>query len=161
MLVVTGVPRSGTSLLMQLAQAAGMKPVLSGRDGYYEPADLAPTTLAKLHGPDIAIKVLTPWLLPALAAGFAPNQILVADRDADAMRRSQLAYRPNRPLPHWTSIEARDRALANIHDIPMFMVKYEQLLADSLSVCQDIVEFLGRGCASVLADVPDRSMKHY
>jgi hypothetical protein len=96
--VVTGLPRSGTSLAMQLLEAAGIPPYTDGvrradaanPRGYYEAEVVKQLPghsawLEEVEGK--AVKVIH-QLLPALPPGF-PYQVLVMQRSLPAVLDSQ------------------------------------------------------------------------
>ena len=112
--VVSGLPRSGTSLMMQILEAAGITPFTDGKrnadesnqKGYYEHDKVA----ALLSTPDKswlkdargkAIKVVTPLLaglplklrMPDSAPEPLHYRILYMERDMDEILRSQDAMR--------------------------------------------------------------------
>lgn len=96
--VVTGLPRSGTSLAMQWLEAAGIPPYTDGRrvadasnpQGYYE-ADIVQTLPASSdwlgQAEGHALKVIH-LLLPHLPLD-RPYRVLVMTRDLTAVLRSQ------------------------------------------------------------------------
>jgi hypothetical protein len=163
------MPRCGTSLLMQLAWAAGLTPILGGRGadqfnerGYFEPSWMRPEFLVSLNGWDGAVKAFLPRLSEALDAGFRPERILLADRDAYAVQQSWAAFQ-GRNIPEWMDPIRNADALGVVRDsgIPMLTVEYEGLLADPTAWCGAIVAFLGRGHVETLAKIPDARLNHH
>src|SRR5208283_4553299 len=109
LIVVTGLPRSGTSMLMQMLAAGGMGVLSDGLRaadednprGYleYEPVkNLLRDSKWLFRARGKAIKVVAP-LLAALPAGLACRAILI-ERDLDEVLDSQerMLVRLNRPL---------------------------------------------------------------
>ena len=108
--IVTGPPRSGTSLAMQLLEAAGIKPVTDGSRkaddhnaaGYYEHDAVKDWTLneswlAKEAGN--ALKVVFPLLRQA-PMPLGPKVIIAMRRDTNALLQSQrkMAHAEGAPL---------------------------------------------------------------
>lgn len=98
--VVTGLPRAGTSLVMQMVEAAGVPPFTDGTReadpsnprGYYEHERIKKLPRDTDWLPDAdghAVKVVAP-LLPGLPSGPTYRVILV-ERDLDEVLRSQTA----------------------------------------------------------------------
>ena len=162
--VVSGLPRSGTSLMMQLLVAAGIAPMTDARRapdednplGYFE---LEKTlSLAKDNSwiPEArgkAIKIVA-QLLPMLPAGEHYN-IVFMDRDLDEVVASQHAMlvRQNRTgaqlddaklkETYTVQLERVRRGLAQRADVRTLTVNYSNLLADATAEVLRLAQFLG------------------
>jgi hypothetical protein len=162
--VVSGLPRSGTSLMMQLLVAAGIAPMTDSRRapdednplGYFE---LEKTlSLAKDNSwiPESrgkAIKIVA-QLLPLLPAGEHYN-IVFMDRDLDEVVASQHAMlaRQNRTgaqlddaklkEAYTAQLERVRRVLAHRGDVRALTVNYGKLLVDATAEIARLSEFLG------------------
>lgn len=163
--VVTGVPRSGTSLLMQ-ALAAGGLPLLADAArppdadnprGYFEwePAKRLPREsdwLERALGR--AVKV-PHRLVPALPEGFA-YRVLVARRawsEVIASQDAMLARRgaeppviaPERLAAVFEGQLREVEAFAATRAAPLLSVEYARLVAEPEAACAEISAFLGGG----------------
>ena len=162
--VVTGLPRSGTSLMMQLLVAAGIEPLTDARRapdednplGYFE---LEKTlSLAKDNSwiPEArgkAIKIVA-QLLPLLPAGEHYN-IVFMDRDLDEVVASQHAMlaRQNRTGANMEVRKLKEtytaqlgrvrRMLAHRSDVRTLTVNYGRLLATTPMEISRLAQFLG------------------
>ena len=162
--VVTGLPRSGTSLMMQLLVAAGIAPMtdsLRAPDednpmGYFE---LEKTlSLAKDNSwiPEArgkAIKIVA-QLLPLLPTGEHYN-IVFMDRDLDEVVASQHAMlaRQNRTgaqladkklkETYAAQLERVRRVLAHRGDVRTLTMNYGNLLTDAATEVARLAQFLG------------------
>ena len=162
--IVSGLPRSGTSLMMQLLVAAGIAPMTDSRRapdednplGYFE---LEKTlSLAKDNAwiPEArgkAIKIVA-QLLPLLPAGEFYN-IVFMDRDLDEVVASQHAMlaRQNRTgaqlddaklkETYAAQLERVRRLLAQRADVRTLTVNYSKLLAESPEEVGRLAQFLG------------------
>jgi hypothetical protein len=162
--VVTGVPRSGTSLAMQMLAAGGM-PILSdllrapdadNPRGYFEldlvkqlPAD--PSSLPPSEG--MAVKVIH-LLLPHLPQDRA-YRVIVMHRDFSEVVLSQGimlerrgtsggALSPERMAAVLAQQMARLRLWCNERpDIPVLEIEHSQVLAQPLVIAGEINRFLG------------------
>ena len=162
--VVSGLPRSGTSLVMQMLQAGG-HPILCDESrpadadnprGYLEYVKVRTlerdaSWLAEAEGR--AVKVVSP-LLSSLPTGFDYRVIFVR-RDLREVIRSQelMLQRRNQPTGpdsatmtihferHLTSI---DKWLAGRQDMQVLNCQHATLMSDPASVARTIAEFLQR-----------------
>ena len=166
--VVTGLPRSGTSLLMQMLAAGGM-PVLTDelraadRDnprGYleFEPVkNLLHDSgwLSEARGK--AVKIIAP-LLAALPPGL-PCRVILCQRDLDEVLESQqrmLLHRNQLPAPaperrqllkdEYVRTIGRVKAmLAGRPHAQLLVVDYSAAISDALATAERINSFLGGG----------------
>lgn len=161
-IVVSGLPRSGTSLMMQMLQVGGV-PILSdgertpdedNPEGYleWEPIKTIaehPERIAEAEGR--AVKVIS-MLLPALPMN-RPYRILFMVRPVEEVAASQarmLERRGQRTPDPATMVgplrahfDATLRSLAQSTRVAGLAVPYRQLLTDPQACVQKIVEFLG------------------
>jgi hypothetical protein len=161
--VVTGLPRSGTSLAMQLLEAAGIPPFTDGRRGaddsnprgYYE-AEIVKTLpedqswLGQAEGQ--AVKVIH-LLLPHLPAGHR-YRVLVMERDLGAVLRSQQRMlerlgRKGAQLPeerlkavYGGQLQAMERWLEALPPQALLRLDFEACLADPLLPAQQLLHWL-------------------
>lgn len=161
--IVTGLPRSGTSLMMQMLAAGGLEPMTDGvrapnednPRGFLEweavkrlPSD--PSVLDAAKGK--AVKVLTP-LLPHLP-GVHRYKILFMRRPTAEVVRSQLAMLERSGKP--PRLEAGEigrrmeaqagqllKALGEAKQVELLVVDYPELVADPSPWIVRIAAFLG------------------
>lgn len=156
--VVTGLPRSGTSMMMQMLAAAGIEPYTDHKRppdthnprGYFEhenvkrlarDASWVPETRGK------AVKIVAP-LLPFLPAGERYRVILMR-RDLNAVLASQQAML-GAATPATDLIEAFaaqldrvERWLGKLPGAQTFAVDYAAALADPVRTAAELAAFLG------------------
>lgn len=161
--VVTGLPRSGTSLAMQLLEAAGIPPFTDGRrgadasnpQGYYE-AEIVQSLphdsswLAQAEGK--AVKVIH-LLLPHLPDCHR-YRVLVMQRDLGAVLRSQRRMlerlgRSGAQLPeerlravYGAQLKAMERWLEALPPQALLRLNFEACLADPLPSAQQLLRWL-------------------
>lgn len=166
--VVSGLPRSGTSLLMQLLEAAGLE---LARDDARGPDADNPRGYAELEAAKgirrdaaflagcrgRAVKVVAP-LLSALPPDHAYRVVFV-ERDLDEVLASQrtMLERAGRAVPSaddpalgraFASTLARCRAwLAERPGIDAFYVAHRRLIQDPWATVEGLAEFLRRTSA--------------
>ncbi|MDE3196677.1 MAG: histidine phosphatase family protein [Acidobacteriota bacterium] len=173
MIVVTGLPRSGTSMVMQML-AAGNVPVLSdglreadedNPRGYfeYEPVRGLLRNAGWLPGAEgKAIKIVAPLLPADLAA-----RIILIERDLDEVLDSQerMLLRRNQTLP--ATPERRQllkaeyrRIIERVKQRPgLLVLQYQDVVGDPLAAARRIGEFLGGGLdVSKMAEAVDPSL---
>lgn len=161
--VVSGLPRSGTSLMMQILQAAGIEAFTDGRReadasnerGYFEHARVAGlmtqrdrTWLDEARGH--ALKVVAP-LLPALPPRKHPLRVLFMDRAMDEILESQarmLEQQGKRASADdvgkaYGQQVRQARAWCLTHRIPAMVVDYETLVHRPEDILTEIHCFLG------------------
>ena len=163
--VVSGLPRSGTSLLMQMLAAGGL-PVLADASrppdrhnprGYFElaAAKRLPTDagfLASAVGR--AVKLVVP-LACALPAGSGPYRVVLVRRSLDEVLASQDAMlEGDAPdgLPEPRLREIFRAQLAELEawaetrpDVALLAVEHAELLAEPRRIAAALSEFLGGG----------------
>ncbi len=162
--VVSGLPRSGTSLMMQLLVAAGIEPMTDARRaldednplGYFEfekTLSLAKDNSWIPEARGKAIKIVA-QLLPLLPAGEFYN-IVFMDRDLDEVVASQHAMlarqkRTGAQLDdaklketYAMQLERVRRLLAQRSDVRTLTVNYGNLLADTATEIVRLAQFLG------------------
>lgn len=170
--VVSGLPRSGTSLLMQMLAAAGVPllsdgmrlPDASNRHGYFEHRRVralgsdpeAPVWLAR-RAPGHAVKVISALLAHLPREPGLRYQVLLAERAAAAVVASQdrmLArlgeagggLDPQRLAEVLAAQQVEARALLERRDdCSWCAVSFEALLAEPTDVVARIAGFLGGG----------------
>jgi len=182
LIVVTGLPRSGTSLVMQMLTAGGLDTVSDesrppdedNPRGYleFEPVKNLLNDSKWLCGArGRAIKIIAP-LLARLPAGLA-CRVILCERDLDEVLDSQerMLRRRNR-LPAATPERRRrlkgeyrrtlDRVKAVLTRRPytqLLVIEYGAVISDSLSAAERINEFLGGGLdARKMAAVVDPAL---
>jgi hypothetical protein len=162
--VVTGLPRSGTSLVMQMLAAGGVRPFTDGARapdasnprGYLEhervkalARDAAWVPEAEGH----ALKVVAP-LLPHLPAGPRYRVVLV-ERDLDEVLRSQAAMlgalgrpagRPDALRPAFERHLAAARAWTAAHAEASLVLPHRELVARPDEAAARLDALVGGGC---------------
>jgi hypothetical protein len=160
--IVTGLPRSGTSLAMQLIAAAGV-PLLvdehrpadaSNPAGYFEFApvlNLAEDASWLERAPGKAVKVLYPLVL-ALPRG--PHyRIIIVDRDLNEVLDSQTAMLDRDQQPShdrsalreaWSGkLAAAWEQLSSRGDCQFLRLEHRDLVTGDVSALSRLIEFLG------------------
>lgn len=167
LVVVTGLPRSGTSMLMQMLQAGGLAVLSDGRReadeqnprGYleFEPVkDLPNHPECLLDGRGKAVKIIAP-LIRALPKDLPCRAILV-ERDLDEVLGSQdrmLASRNRQAVtPERRQVlkleyqRMLDRAKAMLTQRPVtkvLTIEYRNIISDPLATAGLVSAFLGGG----------------
>jgi tetratricopeptide (TPR) repeat protein len=166
--VVTGMPRSGTSMFMQMLAAGGMTVMTDGMRepdednprGYleYEPVKNLLKDSSWLRGArGKVVKIVAPLLI-ALPPGL-PCRIVFTERDLDevldsqdrmlARRRPELVSTPERRQllknEYARTIVRVKAALARRPETSVLTVAYRDAVADPLAVAKKVNEFLGGG----------------
>lgn len=162
LILVSGLPRSGTSLMMQMLARGGLPPMTDGHraadasneEGYFEWEDIKhlardPALLARATGH--AVKVVSP-LLAHLPANHR-YKIIFMTRPAAEIARSQEKMRARldssapaagamEPLlaQHQTEILA---ALRTVPSIELLTIDYPALVADPAAESARVATFLG------------------
>jgi hypothetical protein len=161
--VVSGLPRSGTSMLMQMLVAGGLEPLsdeLRGADasnprGYLEHERVKGLAqdnrwLAEARGK--VIKVVAP-LVPFMPQG-EPYRVILMNRDLDEVVASQASMlkrldRQGSSLdaaqlkPLLQQQLARAAALCQAHQVPVLVVEHREAIENPAAVAQRVAEFLG------------------
>ncbi len=165
-MVVTGLPRSGTSMLMQMLAAGGLGVLADGvREadednprGYleFEPVkNLLQNSKCLLEARGKAVKIVTP-LLSALPAEL-PCYVILCERDLDEVLDSQERMLLHRNRPSAATPERRQmlkeeygRMLARTKDMlgrrpatRLLVVEHRQALSDPLAAARKVNDFLG------------------
>lgn len=179
--IVSGIPRSGTSLVMQMLAAAGIDPLAdAGREqdasnprGYFELADVKRMPRAGTNWISTArgrsMKVIHALLeyLP----GDERYRVLFVDRDLDEVMTSQdrMLERMGEPLGGLPRdrlrqiLESQRQTAYQLLDSKTCFewqrVSHQDLLSAPLETAQEISRFLQRqGCASDMAACVDQSL---
>lgn len=178
--VVSGLPRSGTSLLMQVLAAGGVPPLTDGARaadednprGYFElervkRLDEHPELLDAARGR--AVKIVAP-LLPRLPAGRA-YRVLFMHRDMAEVLASQRRMldrlgRPGAALPDEQLAAAMSRQVAAAiawcratGGVELMEIDHRALCTDPRPTCERIDAFLGGGLdIDAMAAVPDGAL---
>jgi len=168
LIVVTGLPRSGTSMFMQMLAAAGVNIMTDGlREpdednprGYleFEPVkNLLKDSTWLMEGRGKAVKIVAP-LLGALPPGL-PCRIIFTERDLDEVLDSQERMLVRRKQEIVSTPERRQllkneyarttvrvkSALARRPATQVLSVGYRDAVTDALSVAKKVSAFLGGG----------------
>jgi len=166
LVVVTGLPRSGTSMFMQMLAAGGIEILTDGlREpdednprGYleFEPVkNLLKDNSWLLNGRGKAVKIVAP-LLPALPPGL-PCRVIFTERDLDEVLDSQDRMLVRRKQPLTSTPERRKmlrdeyartviRIQALLRHRPgtqLLTLKYRETVADPRAAAKRISAFLG------------------
>jgi tetratricopeptide (TPR) repeat protein len=168
LVVVTGLPRSGTSMLMQMLAAGGMR-VLS--DGLREPDEDNPRGYLEFEpvknllkdskwlfeARGRAVKIVAP-LLTALPPGLA-CRVILSERDLDAVLDSQERMLARRKQPLAATPERRRmlideyaRTLGRVKAMlarrpctQLLVIEHSEALANPLAAAEKLNTFLGGG----------------
>jgi predicted AlkP superfamily phosphohydrolase/phosphomutase/tetratricopeptide (TPR) repeat protein len=168
LVVVTGLPRSGTSMFMQMLAAGGMNILTDGlREpdednprGYleFEPVkNLLKDSKWLMEGRGKVVKIVAP-LLSALPAGL-PCRIIFTERDLDEVldsqermlirRKQDIVSTPERRQllkNEYARTMVRVKAmLARRPDTQVLSVGYRDAVADAAAVSEKVNAFLGGG----------------
>jgi predicted AlkP superfamily phosphohydrolase/phosphomutase/tetratricopeptide (TPR) repeat protein len=170
--VVSGLPRSGTSLMMQLLTAAGIEPVTDARRaadednplGYYEFEKTLMLARDASWIPEARGKVIkiVAQLLPHLPPGEFYN-IIVMRRDLDEVIASQRAMlvRQNRSGAEISEAKLKEiyatqlgqisRDLTQRRNIRLLDVDYGRLISNAAGEVKHVASFLGEPFATAAA----------
>jgi tetratricopeptide (TPR) repeat protein len=168
LVVVTGLPRSGTSMLMQMLAAGGMRVVADGlREadednprGYFEfepVKNLLQDSKWLLDSRGRVIKIVAP-LLAALPPGLACRVILI-ERDIDEVLDSQerMLVRRNQPLAGAPErrrmlkdeyLRTLERVKVMLHRRPctqLLVIEHSDAISDPLVTTERVNQFLDGG----------------
>ena len=168
LIVVTGLPRSGTSMLMQMLAAGGLGVLSDGlREadednprGYleFEPVkNLLKDSKWLLEGRGKVVKIVAP-LLAALPPGLA-CRVILSERDLKEVLDSQerMLVRRNQPLAatperrrmlrdEYERTLGRVKAmLARRPDTQLLVIEHRNAISDSLLTAEKVNNFLGGG----------------
>ncbi len=164
--VVSGLPRSGTSLLMQMLAAGGLEPFTDSERpadednprGYYEHAAVKRLAndnewLSAAVGK--AIKIVAPLLRHVPAD--VPCRVVFVDRDLDEVLSSQATMLARRgqqgsSLPterlrrvYETQLSAIHAMLAKRSGTDVLRIRYAEVVKDPSAAALRLAEFLGSG----------------
>jgi len=179
--VVSGLPRSGTSLMMQMLNAVGLEPLTDGvrqadasnERGYfeYEPVKRLMQNSSWLGlAEGKAVKIIAVFL-PHLPREFK-YRIIFMERDLDSILRSQArmiarlkgsAPDGDQALLKRTFQQQVERNLAWCRkqpNIDLLRVRYEDLLADPLAVSRHVSAFTGAVDPNVMSAAVDPTLHH-
>jgi LPS sulfotransferase NodH len=156
--VVTGLPRSGTSLAMAMLRAAGIPPLTDGvraadednPRGYYELEAVKAGSDWLRDADGHAVKVISA-LLPRLPID-RPLRVVFMRRKLDEVLASQAAMMARRDEP-LTASDAELRKAFVLHlaeteawldrsGLPVLYVSYNRLLREPSAQCQRLADFL-------------------
>ncbi|HEV8040907.1 MAG TPA: alkaline phosphatase family protein [Bryobacteraceae bacterium] len=168
LIVVTGLPRSGTSMLMQMLAAGGMSILSDGlREadadnprGYleYQPVkNLLKDSKWLIEGRGKVLKIVAP-LLVALPEGLA-CRVILSERDLEELMDSQDRMLVRRNHPPATTPERRrmlkqeySRTLGRVKAMlvrrpqtELLVVEHADIISDPWASAQKVNEFLGGG----------------
>ena len=163
-MIVSGLPRSGTSLLMQMIVAGGVEPYTDGLRtpdddnprGYYEHAAVKRLATDTTWLPDAEGKVvkIVSQLLAHVPADL-PCRVVFSDRDLSEVLSSQTKMlerlgQPGANLPaeqlrrvYETQLAAVHAMLAQRSDAVVLRLDYANVIADSMAAAEQLSEFLG------------------
>lgn len=162
--VVSGLPRSGTSLLMQMLAAGGVEPLTDGERvadvdnprGYYEldAVKRLKQDAACIHEARGKVVKVISHLVGDLPEGEAYRVVFV-ERDLDEVLQSQakMIARLGRPAPPQevvrkafaAHLDAFDRLAASRGNLAVLRVAYADVVTDPESAARRIAGFLEEG----------------
>jgi len=183
LLVVSGLPRSGTSLMMQMLDAAGIRTLKDATrppdeynpKGYFESSRFRGLRVREII-PDLyygyAVKVVAPSL-PYLPTGFN-YRVIYMMRDITATLRSQdralgveMDHTYEKALPHRSVIwqDLRQKAWSFVEKTDGFegvQIWYEDILRDPETWAEAVAVFLGLDLdVKKMAQAVVPSLKHF
>lgn len=181
MIVVTGWPRSGTSLLMQILVAGGLSPIHHGGDrprpfnrgGVWEHplAGAHPVRIvaAHKHDPRACVKIFHRPLQRVLDDGFVLHAVLMTDRSPEAAVRSQETSAPRRRAAglagRLATTRATTLAMLEATGTPYVVVPFRPLVDEPAAAVSELAGFLapivGELDVAAMAAVPDPSQLHH
>ncbi len=162
--VVSGLPRSGTSLAMQMIAAGGVEPLTDGERvadidnprGYYEldAVKRLKQDATCLHAARGKVVKVISHLLGDLPAG-EKYLVVFVERDLDEVLQSQgkMIARLGRPAPpqevvrkaFLTHLESFDRLAASRGDLAVLRIGYADIVAQPAAAAERIAAFLAEG----------------
>jgi len=168
LIVVTGLPRSGTSMLMQMLAAGGMRVLSDGLRaadednprGYleFEPVKkLLKDSQWLFEGRGKAVKIVAP-MLAALPKGL-PCRVILSERDLDEVMESQERMLARRNHARAASPERRQMLkdeyartlgrmkamLARRPGTQLLVIEHDSAISDAPAVAEKVNKFLGGG----------------
>lgn len=178
--VVSGLPRSGTSMMMQMLAAGGQAPYTDEKResdsdnprGYYEHENATKLASDRSWMPESRGKVvkIVAQLLPYLPRGER-YKVVFMDRDLRSIVRSQRVMldrleREGGRLTDgrmMTTLDAQvaqvERLIARRPDVDAIFVDYDAVVADPAAEAARIAEFVGGLDASAMAAAVDDSLR--
>ena len=164
LVIVTGLPRSGTSLMMQMLAAGGLEPMTDGQRqpdadnprGFLEWEEIKqlpkyPRLLSAAAGK--AVKVVTP-LLPHLPRAHRYKVIFMRRPAAEIVRSQFEMLRRSGKEPDFdaaelakkfeTGVESTLRQLRAAKQVEVLEIEYPSLVADPVAHVGRLVDFLGK-----------------
>ena len=155
--LVTGLPRSGTSLLMSMLQAGGVPlhvddqraPDQHNPHGYFEHSAVLRLSedrswLYQAGGQ--AVKILARQI--ELVPSDLPARVLLAERDLDEVVQSQQRMRPDASGWDWRELLSKElqrlKGWLARQSWPILRVPHRQLMQDPATVAAQIQVFLQR-----------------
>lgn len=162
--VVSGLPRSGTSLAMQMIAAGGVAPLTDGERtadidnprGYYEldAVKRLKQDSSCIHEADGKVVKVISHLLGDLPTGET-YRIVFVDRDLDEILASQakMIARLGKSAPpqdivrraFQTHLQAFERLAASRRDFAVLRVAYVDMVSDPAAAAERIADFLAEG----------------
>jgi predicted AlkP superfamily phosphohydrolase/phosphomutase/tetratricopeptide (TPR) repeat protein len=168
LIIVTGLPRSGTSMLMQMLAAGGMRVLSDGLlkadednpRGYleFEPVkNMLKDSSWLFAGKGKAIKIVAP-LLAALPPGL-PCRVILSERDLEEVLDSQerMLARRNHPLAatperrrmlkeeYARTLGRVEAMLARRPCTQLLVIRHSHAISDPLAAAEKVNRFLGGG----------------
>lgn len=158
MIVVSGSPRSGTSMLMNMLQRGGVPTWVDFDDGRFEaklPSALTAELTETLAGPG-CVKIFDSLLL---AWGFVPEKMLQLHRPvAEIMWSWERAFPAKQPLDVRRLLAERRK----VATLPGMQVSFHKLIDRPMEQARLIARFLGEDLdVAAMAAVPDQALRHF
>ena len=165
-IIVSGLPRSGTSIMMQMLDAGGVPVLTDGKraakegnpQGFYEYEPVKASArdvgwFKEARGK--AVKVVAPLLMTLPRGGDIPRRVIVMERDLDEVVASQrrllaVENRQGARMPDAVLRESLRNRLASakrllaLQEIPTLVVNHAECIRDPASTAQAINAFLDR-----------------
>lgn len=178
MIVVTGWPRSGTSLLMQLLAAGGLDPIVgpnareprAGNAGGTWETPIANrwplrAVWARRDDPTAVIKIFFQPLEALARMGVTPAGIVLTDRAPAAAAASQHALEILR-LPAGELEAIRARALEALAGTPRHVIPLEELVGSPARAVAELAAFVEPLSGveldrDAMAAIPDPDLLHF
>ena len=158
--IVSGLPRSGTSLMMQCLQAGGLpihigkecrKPDIDNPKGYFEPVDANKLVNLNLRSMNkIGIKILFPWIMDydvnehghaliiwmsrSVKEMAASQRDMCLHRNLDVYFQKAMIEACHQKLDQWVRWRDKKRKAG----YPIIEVGHRALLSKPLETCLDI-----------------------
>ena len=182
MIVVSGWPRTGTSLLMQMLVAGGLEGLASdwtktpkphNPGGTWELHTLAGSALRVLKpiegDRDVCVKVFWAPLAAVLRRGLRPAGVVFTDRQAEAAARSRMAMSEGRIQPNPAMLRrTRSAALRELRlaHVPALELNLRHLVDAPLDASRELAAFLDPLVAvdldpAAMARVPSPELLHH